>query len=251
MIKFFRKIRQNLLSEGKIGKYFKYAIGEIVLVVLGILIAISINNWNEDRKSSGLEKNYLISLKEEFEFNIQNVEFNSNANKSKVNSCLEILQYTDPNELKIKKVYFDSLLSSIFYYETQLEPKNETIYELISSGKLSIINNSNLRTSLYYWSNEIKGIEKREEEFIIYKNKLLNLIMKKNLREAYSNSNFHQCCIGQSRFKNHNLELLKSIEFESSLTQYLVAAKNNQISYDIHYNTVEEILTMIKKELKE
>ncbi len=51
MIKFFRKIRQNLLSEGKTGKYLKYAIGEIVLVVIGILIALQINNWNENRKA--------------------------------------------------------------------------------------------------------------------------------------------------------------------------------------------------------
>ncbi len=50
MIKFFRKIRQNLLSERKTGKYFKYAIGEIILVVIGILIALQINNWNEKRK---------------------------------------------------------------------------------------------------------------------------------------------------------------------------------------------------------
>ncbi len=50
MIKFFRKIRQQLLSEGKTGKYLKYAIGEIFLVVIGILIALQINNWNENRK---------------------------------------------------------------------------------------------------------------------------------------------------------------------------------------------------------
>lgn len=47
MIKFFRNIRQNLLAEGKIGKYLKYASGEIILVVIGILIALQINNWNE------------------------------------------------------------------------------------------------------------------------------------------------------------------------------------------------------------
>jgi hypothetical protein len=52
MIQFFRKIRQKLLSEGKAGAYFKYAAGEIVLVVIGILIALQINNWNEERKSS-------------------------------------------------------------------------------------------------------------------------------------------------------------------------------------------------------
>jgi hypothetical protein len=50
MIKLFRKIRQNLLSEGKTSNYFKYAIGEIVLVVIGILIAVSLNDWSESRK---------------------------------------------------------------------------------------------------------------------------------------------------------------------------------------------------------
>ena len=58
MIKFFRKIRQNLLMENKTGKYFKYAVGEIILVVIGILIALQINNWNENRKSSKIRNNY-------------------------------------------------------------------------------------------------------------------------------------------------------------------------------------------------
>ena len=62
MIKFFRKIRQNLLSEGKTGKYFKYAIGEIVLVVIGILIALQINNWNENTKKETLKDEYKIAL---------------------------------------------------------------------------------------------------------------------------------------------------------------------------------------------
>lgn len=51
MIKFFRKIRQNLITEGKTGKYLKYAVGEVVLVVIGILIALQINNWNEAKNT--------------------------------------------------------------------------------------------------------------------------------------------------------------------------------------------------------
>jgi hypothetical protein len=65
MIKLFRNIRQNLLAEGKTTKYFKYAIGEIVLVVIGILIALSINNWNESRKSEKSTKVYIERLIED------------------------------------------------------------------------------------------------------------------------------------------------------------------------------------------
>ncbi|WP_199757305.1 DUF6090 family protein [Formosa maritima] len=65
MIKFFRKIRFTLMETGKTGKYFKYAIGEIVLVVIGILIALQINDWNENRKNKTLVHNYKISLIED------------------------------------------------------------------------------------------------------------------------------------------------------------------------------------------
>src|SRR5690606_32660686 len=63
MIKFFRKIRQSTLSEGKVGKYLRYAVGEIALVVIGILIALQINNWNENRKHNQSEKIAIQSLK--------------------------------------------------------------------------------------------------------------------------------------------------------------------------------------------
>jgi len=71
MIKFFRKIRQNLLEDNKTGKYFKYAIGEIVLVVIGILIALQINNWNENRKAEIEAKLLLTKAQQELIYNIK------------------------------------------------------------------------------------------------------------------------------------------------------------------------------------
>ena len=71
MIKFFRKIRQKLLMENKTSKYFKYAIGEIILVVIGILIALSLNNWKEDLAKQGEEKRILSGLKQEFEGTVE------------------------------------------------------------------------------------------------------------------------------------------------------------------------------------
>lgn len=63
MIKLFRKIRQKLLQQNKVGSYLKYAIGEIVLVVIGILIALQINNWNESRKTEAKIRNLLVVLR--------------------------------------------------------------------------------------------------------------------------------------------------------------------------------------------
>ncbi|MCB0748081.1 MAG: hypothetical protein KDC90_11525, partial [Ignavibacteriae bacterium] len=69
MIKFFGKIRQNLLSEGKTGRYLKYAIGEIILVVIGILIALQLNNYNDTLNKNDFERNALLNLKLDFEYN--------------------------------------------------------------------------------------------------------------------------------------------------------------------------------------
>ena len=69
MIQFFRKIRQRLLNENKLTKYLLYAIGEIFLVVIGILLALQINNWNDLRKQKQKEKFILRDLHQEFVFN--------------------------------------------------------------------------------------------------------------------------------------------------------------------------------------
>ena len=66
MIKFFRHIRKSLIEQNQMGKYFKYAIGEILLVVIGILIALQINNWNENRKNKTALKTYTKSLIKDF-----------------------------------------------------------------------------------------------------------------------------------------------------------------------------------------
>ena len=70
MIKFFRRIRYDLMEKNKTSKYFKYAIGEIVLVVIGILIALQINNWNENQKLKKEEIKLLNTLVKEIESNI-------------------------------------------------------------------------------------------------------------------------------------------------------------------------------------
>ena len=99
MIKFFRSIRQKLLSENKFSKYLLYAIGEIVLVVIGILIALQINNWNDLKKEHQNERIYLESLQAEFATNLETLN-QVIASCNRLDAQLgEILTFYDPQKL--------------------------------------------------------------------------------------------------------------------------------------------------------
>ena len=93
MIKFFRRIRQNLIMENKTSKYFKYAIGEIVLVVIGILIALQINNWNENRKDKIKEHAYLTNLKKDI---LEDINFNTQYILNRYEKKVKVLKKAKP-----------------------------------------------------------------------------------------------------------------------------------------------------------
>ncbi|WP_104735197.1 DUF6090 family protein [Hanstruepera ponticola] len=95
MIKFFRKIRKNLLSIGKTTTYFKYAIGEIILVVIGILIALSINNWNSDRIITNKKTDYLIRISEELKNQIEDLKYAKDDVASQIKSSKRVLSILD------------------------------------------------------------------------------------------------------------------------------------------------------------
>lgn len=156
MIKFFRKIRQNLLSEGKTGKYFKYAVGEIVLVVIGILIALSINNWNEGKKTEALEKKLLNELIQSLETDIEGLQFVIQKNSEIMNQCIFIAELIEG-----KQTYNDSL--NTYFYNAQNyyhHSFNKSAYETSKSHGLYFIKNDSARSSLsqlYEWQFEMNN----------------------------------------------------------------------------------------------
>ena len=147
MIKFFRKIRQNLLSEGKTGKYFKYAIGEIVLVVIGILIALGINNWNENRKTEEKVKQFLISLKSELKNDLTEITSVTEAQIERSNRITHAIELSkNPNVETL------ILIDSIKYYDPG---NNFTFFPTVGSynaannaGLIDNINNEELKLNI-------------------------------------------------------------------------------------------------------
>lgn len=112
MIKFFRKIRQNLLSEGKTTKYFKYAIGEILLIVFGIFIALQLQNWNEKRKQEAQFKVILEQLYNTIKFDTEVFEGEKEFFEYQRELAQNILTHTD-------SLPFNELVSSLFTITNQ------------------------------------------------------------------------------------------------------------------------------------
>lgn len=131
MIKFFRKIRQQLLSENKFSKYLIYAIGEIVLVVIGIMIALQFNNRNEQRKNLDLISETIIKLEDDLLYNFDDANFVLNFYKNQDKICTQVLL----DELTIEDYRTNDLISILTGNWETLTPKSENIAILIQNEK--------------------------------------------------------------------------------------------------------------------
>jgi len=163
MIKFFRKFRQDLLMENKTGKYLKYAIGEILLVVIGILIALSINNWQQDRTNQQLEYRYITNMISELK---------------RDSVRLESLYQQLLNKDRIKYVYLDMLknnqkddsLKAYFGYQWDpvrpYVPSRSTFTEMISNAHLGLVKPNNLREHIVEtYTNYIDFTSRESDQF--------------------------------------------------------------------------------------
>ena len=144
MIKFFRKIRLQLLTENKTGKpafaagrYLKYALGEIILVVFGILIALQINNWNENRKAQIIKQMLLQELQQEFQGNLKDLQDHEEEITKSNDYLIKVLNYSAGKE---KGMTSDSLriYSSKMFYIQNLPITKSSLDGIIASGKISL-----------------------------------------------------------------------------------------------------------------
>ncbi len=154
MIKFFRKIRQKLLSENKFNKYLLYAIGEIFLVVIGILIALQINSWNEYSKNRKLEKDYYLQFKTELEENIRNADDQIQHSTYQINNTKIVTQVLEANDLYPNSQELYLAIEHLGKtYPTQYT--NNVWTELLSNGNTLIIRNKEFREKLAFLNSEM------------------------------------------------------------------------------------------------
>jgi hypothetical protein len=166
MIKFFRKIRQKMLIENKFSKYLIYAIGEIVLVVIGILIALQINNWNQSKQEQTSLSEYLTSISQNIKVDIENLEYIKTTRKNvmaRVPRMTFTLLYSDFLERKDVKFGSEvlSTISDFEYFNADLSG-----FESIkNSGYLSKLKGKDIENLIYKYYNLVQEVSTKEKDF--------------------------------------------------------------------------------------
>ncbi|MBT8395273.1 MAG: hypothetical protein KJN66_10545 [Bacteroidia bacterium] len=264
MIKFFRKIRQNLISENKFSKYLIYAIGEIALVMIGILLALQVSNWNKQHNDRKEEKQILIQLRSEFLQNLAQLNDKFLLRENILTNGETILNLIDNPKPNINSDSLNRLLSKTLTAPT-FEASLGVTNEILNSGKLYLIKNDELRHNIsglrgdidFATEVEVMWKDLRDNFYIpfltesiqlrnIYNELLsdsgiLNIMTSKNTNSAAS--------MGKSR-KGINIEtFLIDSELEDYISNMLAINYVAKIQMTGLYNNMETILELINSEL--
>lgn len=261
MIKLFRNIRKNLLNEGNKTKYFKYAIGEIFLVVFGILIALQINNWNEDRKARIEERYVLVQLESEFKNNLKQLDEKIAIREKMIHASLQLLAYKDNPSLRNN----DSIIKQITH--TISAPTFDPIVnDLISSGKLKLLQNERLKQLLSLWTSEIIQVTEDEVTWRKLATEFYSPFLKEHdfyrtiLANFWKTNQVNRFLIDKDQKTSLQLtkskstedisKLLDEISFENHLADCITWNKLINLQSETLRNRIVEILTLLQKELK-
>jgi len=162
MIKFFRHIRKSLLMENKISTYLKYAIGEIVLVVIGILIALQINNWNESKIEHLEERTYYKNIQRQITEDknaiVANLEYNNRFLKQ-FQLAIKIIEEND--RTKVDTLAIISLNLTEF---SDFHRQGNIFETMVNSGEIKLLKNQRI----------VEALQQLEEKYIFI-NKLEDL----------------------------------------------------------------------------
>ena len=146
MIPFFRKIRKKMADDNRPLKYARYAIGEILLVVIGILIALQVNTWNEERKQRMVEIKYFYNLKNDLMADILQLDQMIDFSDTKVQAAQSVKLKADRDS--ISSLYdFTNEMQTLFFVN-EFRPNDNTYEEMKSSGNFSTISNDDLKLKL-------------------------------------------------------------------------------------------------------
>jgi len=229
------------METGKTSKYFKYAIGEIILVMIGILLALQVSEWNTNRKRQQQETQILKDLHEEFVEN--KIQLDTVTKKYKdVNDGAEKIIALFP--IDPKTVNIDSLSKYFYRMATRytFNPQQSTVNALTNTSSFDLISNTELRKLLQRWSELVIDYQEDELAYI------------RNLENTYIPYMLKKRAFGKDGLKNPKVDLqfLTDLEFENIIKLRYFTVRNvvgfeDEVSeIDLVYNSINRIIELTK-----
>ena len=257
MIPFFRKLRKQLADDNKPLKYLRYAIGEIVLVVIGILIALSINNWNEERKDAMLEKKYLESIRKELEINIKTATSEKQFQDFQIHNVEVILNCLESNCID-NQTKLAVAIEHVGFQTTVNFTKN-VWNELYATGNIGILKNDSIKNNLvelYRNMNEVTSLEEREwSKYNFGYRRLVGDILPAKLRIEMGKHLSPTEYNGEPILLVNLQDIIEKLRSLNGLNGYLsdiqiVRKTSTNFFLTPQIELMEKIITMIDKELQ-
>lgn len=256
-MKIFRKIRFNTVTKKNFGKYFVYATGEIILVVIGILIALYLNGKKETFDAQEKQRNHLVLLKEELENNLETLAEEDKV-LSEIISNIKDLSNLMSSPASLEKIGESNLSVLLFLPLTrsiEVDYENVAYGEFISSNSLKDIQNDSIRAILRSWDRRIQTL--KLQELVVRKSldKSVNFMEANgSLKTIFDNYNLSEgfLDINNSSKTHSNKSILKSRQFQNILLQYLgVATQLSKTNYPTSKSDIEKFIRLIEDKLNE
>jgi len=262
MIRFFRNIRKKLAAENKVAQYLRYAFGEILLVVIGILIALQINNWNENRKERLIEINYLKNLKHDLQNDSTDLVEYKRIRLGVVKAANELL--SNAKLQQVNDVYrLDSLYVTVaLWYE--FVPNNNTFEELRSSGNLQLIKSDSIKNLLLDLNKENEELVstrehmRREYDYYLYDQRaaLMSFLDVNDPDEIQFVYDWYYPRL--QKVNENKIKLQQNFRTLFNNTKFInglaLAAGNNRWIVEDHYDTmlreISKLIRLIDQDLK-
>lgn len=230
-----------------------YAIGEIILVVIGILIALAINNAQQKKTLAKKEQIYLKGLQAEFETSKSKLQELINVNEQNYEGARRILGFTVNQDTLPTEVEFSNLLFQSFSFDIAFNPNNSLLNEMINSGSLKDISNTELRIQLTNWISTLDDIARQEEDLAQQREKILDMFRSNDysIRTIFEYSSA-KAPTSDSRREGSlsNLSLLRSVAFENNMFMFYLTSLSTETShYEPLMGRLNIIVDLIESEL--
>ena len=242
----------NLLSQNRFKKYSFYAIGEIFLVVVGILIALQLNNLNENRKTNEKEYKYLLALESELKNNLLAIEFERKELHNSLDSQRLLIRILNSKMDTINDVRFSKIIHSAFRSEISLNYKNGVFNELLNSGGLNILSNDSIRVMITSWEGIMIGVRQQEAEALTCRNRVTSLLVDNGDFKRIMDDNGVSDLVKMEISKNEsNKELLKNKRFKNLITLYIVLGSVlDGREYSLLEVEINQLLRLVEKDIE-